>query len=243
MASASRPTAKMSSADALFATRSSGSMRASAAFAGSSEGNGLSVAAIKGRGMGGSRAWALSPSQYFRIDAIRRCLAAEKREDVVDDDIRHLLTHLHHRAAEMRRGDDVGHFQERRRHLGFVLEYVEASAGDLALPERSRQRLLVDDRPARGIDQEGGRLHQREFTGTDLVPRRRQQRRMQRHEIGIPEQLIERNIGHAEILLEGLGLAARRPIEDAHTKAAGATGHAGADASAAADQPDGLAVD
>ena len=56
----------------------------------------------------------------------------------------------------------------------FVLEHVEAGAGDLALPERSRQRLLVDDRPARGIDQEGGRLHQREFTRTDLVPGRRQ---------------------------------------------------------------------
>src|SRR5262249_27008089 len=242
MASASRATAKISSADALLATRSSGSMRASAALAGSSEGNGLSVTAIKGRGMGGSRR-ALSPSQYFRIDAIRRWLAAEKREDVVDDDVRHLLAHLLDGAAEMRSGDDVGHFQERRRHVRLVLEYVEARAGDLALLERARQRLLVDDRPARGIDQEGGRLHQREFTGTDLVSGRGQQRRMQRHEIGIPEQLIERNVDHPEILLEALGLATRRPIEDAHIKAAGATGHAGPDASAAADQPDGLAVD
>jgi asparagine synthetase B (glutamine-hydrolysing) len=40
------------SADELFAMRSSGSMRLSAAFAGSSEGNGLSVTAIRGRGMG-----------------------------------------------------------------------------------------------------------------------------------------------------------------------------------------------
>jgi hypothetical protein len=46
----------MSSADVLLATRSSGSMRASAAFAGSSEGNGLSVTAIKGWRIGGSRA-------------------------------------------------------------------------------------------------------------------------------------------------------------------------------------------
>jgi hypothetical protein len=51
MASASRATARMSSADALFATRNSGSTRLSAAFAGSSEGNGLSVTAIKGRDM------------------------------------------------------------------------------------------------------------------------------------------------------------------------------------------------
>src|SRR2546430_12975123 len=168
MASASRATAKMSSADALFASRSSGSMRASAAFAGSSEGNGLSVTAIKGRGMDGSRAEALSPSQYLRIDAIRRCLAAEKREDVVDDDIRHLLAHLHHCAAEMRSGNHVGHFQERRRHLRLVLEHVETGAGDLVLPERSRQRLLVGGRPARGIDLERGRLHQLGVTRTDL---------------------------------------------------------------------------
>src|SRR5216683_6379114 len=48
MASASRPTARMSSTDVLFAMRSSGSRRASAALTGSSEGNGLSVTAIKG---------------------------------------------------------------------------------------------------------------------------------------------------------------------------------------------------
>jgi hypothetical protein len=41
----------MSSADGLFAMRNSGSTRWSAAFAGSSEGNGLSVTAITGRGM------------------------------------------------------------------------------------------------------------------------------------------------------------------------------------------------
>src|SRR6185437_12199636 len=51
MASASRATARISSAEALFAMPYSGSRRVSAFFAGSSEGNGLSVMAIRGRGM------------------------------------------------------------------------------------------------------------------------------------------------------------------------------------------------
>src|SRR5215467_12393775 len=102
MASASRATAKTSSAAALLAMRSSGSMRASAARAGSSEGNGLSVTAIRGRGMRCSTLAMRSPSQYFRIDAIRRRLAVEERQDVVDDDVRHLLPHLDGGAAEMR---------------------------------------------------------------------------------------------------------------------------------------------
>src|SRR5689334_12870754 len=51
MASASRATARMSSAVGLAAMRYSGSCRANAFFAGSSEGNGLSVMAMMVRGM------------------------------------------------------------------------------------------------------------------------------------------------------------------------------------------------
>src|SRR5258705_5871864 len=106
MASASRATARMSSADALFAMRSSGSTRASAAFAGSSEGNGLSVTAIRKRGMS-------SPSQDFGVDAIGRHLAVEKRKNVVDHDVRHLLARLDDGAAEMRCERDVGQLAQR----------------------------------------------------------------------------------------------------------------------------------
>src|SRR5437762_4227104 len=52
MASASRATARMSSADGLAAIRYCGSSRANAFFAGSSEGNGLSVMAMMVWGMG-----------------------------------------------------------------------------------------------------------------------------------------------------------------------------------------------
>src|SRR5438874_2712374 len=104
----------MSSADALFAMRNSGSSRASAALAGSNEGNGLSVTAMRARGI-------RSSVQNLRIDAIGRLLARNQRKHVVDDDIGHLPAHLDHRAAEMRGRHHVLHCEQSRRNLGLVL--------------------------------------------------------------------------------------------------------------------------
>src|SRR6185436_3433009 len=126
MASASRATARMSSADGLLAIRSAGSMRLSAAFAGSREGNGLSVTAISVRDMATLRIQIVMPGAWpehscsrqpgaasssgrknLGVDAVQRCLAGEKRQDVVDDNIRHLFEDLDRRAAEMRGQHDV----------------------------------------------------------------------------------------------------------------------------------------
>src|SRR5260370_36276180 len=150
----------MSSADGLLAMRRSKSTRASAAFAGSSEGNGLSVTAIRKRAMA-------SPSQDFRIDAVGRHLAVEEREDVVDRDIRHLLAYLDNGAAEMRRERDVGQLAQGSIDLRLVLEHIEPGTRDALGLERAQQRRLVDDRPARGVDQERGRLHQAQLTRAD----------------------------------------------------------------------------
>src|SRR5262249_3152368 len=150
MASASRATARMSSADALFAMRSSKSTRASAAFAGSSEGNGLSVTAIRKRAMN-PPALSESSSQHLRVHAIGRYPAGEEREDVVDDDARHLLAHLDGGAAEMRHEHDVRKLAQDGIDLGLMLEHVEAGTGDPACAQRPHQRSLVDDRPARGV--------------------------------------------------------------------------------------------
>src|ERR671919_2424408 len=43
-----------------------------------------------------------------------------------------------------------------------LLEDVEGRAGDPPVPERLGQRQLVNDRPARDVDEEGRRLHQSE---------------------------------------------------------------------------------
>src|ERR1700730_15207535 len=127
----------MSLAELLAAMRSSGSMRASAARAGSSEGKGLSVTAIKVRG--------ISVSQHLRIDATGRHLAGDESNNVVDDDIGHLLAHLNDCAAEMGGHDHVLHFKQSRRDLGLMLEAVEAGARDLVLLAPARERALLDD--------------------------------------------------------------------------------------------------
>ena len=47
--------------------------------------------------------------QHLRVHAVRRRLAVEQRQDVVDHDVGHLLAHLDGRAAEVRREHDVRH--------------------------------------------------------------------------------------------------------------------------------------
>src|SRR5262249_45674741 len=134
MASASRATVKMSSAAPLFAMRSSGSRRASAALAGSRVGNTLSVTAITGRAM-------MAPSlrrarqvawrgKHLRVDAVGGRAALQDGDDVVDHHMRHFLAQLGDGAAEMRREHDVGKLEQRARHLGLVLVDVEAGPGD-----------------------------------------------------------------------------------------------------------------
>src|SRR5579863_7236886 len=144
MASASRATARMSSAAALFAMRYSGSSRASAFFAGSSDGKTLSVMAIRGLGM------ARSQCKHLRIDAVRQLMAPEQRQYIVDDDVRHRFAHLRRGAAEMRCQHDIRHPAQRLVDLGLMLEHVKAGAGDLLFRKRAHQRRLVDDRAARG---------------------------------------------------------------------------------------------
>src|SRR6202048_5386266 len=129
----------MSLAELLAAMRSSGSMRASAARAGSSEGKGLSVTAIKVRG--------ISVSQHLRIDATGRSLAGDESTNFVDDDIGHLLAHFNDCAAEMGGHDHVLHFKQSRRDLGLMFEDVAAGARDLGPLEAACDGGVTDGRP------------------------------------------------------------------------------------------------
>src|SRR5215467_615675 len=93
--------------------------------------------------------------QHLRIDAIRRQTAVDKRLDIVNDDISHLLANRHHRTAKMRREHDILHRPQRGRQLGLMLKYVESGARNLLCLERPHQGFLVDDRSARGVDDKG----------------------------------------------------------------------------------------
>ncbi len=136
-----------------------------------------------------------SEPKHLRIDAIGRPIARKKRGDVVGNVMRHRFARLADGAAEMRREHDIGEFSQRRADLRFVLEYVEAGAGDLSALQRVDERGLVDNRPARGVDEVGGLLHQLELAGADLMPRFLGERRVHRHEVGLPQQIVERHVG------------------------------------------------
>jgi hypothetical protein len=70
-------------------------------------------------------------------------------------------------------------------------EGVEAGAGDAAVLERGSQGVLVDERAARGVDQERGRLHRGEEARPDEPAGLVGQWRVQRHDVRPLRQLLE----------------------------------------------------
>ncbi len=79
-------------------------------------------------------------------------------------------------------------------------EDVEACTGDLSRDEGGVQRLLVDQAAARDVDDERGRLHGLELLGTDHAGGLRRLRHVDREEVGLGDELIEREELHAELL-------------------------------------------
>jgi hypothetical protein len=71
-----------------------------------------------------------------------------------------------------------------------LLEDVEAGAGNPPLLQRLGQR-LVDDRPARGVDQIRRRLHQGELAAVDEVAGRRRERHADREDVGPAKDILE----------------------------------------------------
>src|SRR5205807_4922070 len=107
--------------------------------------------------------------------------------------------------------------------------------------ERAYQRLLVHHCAARRVDEKGGGLHQRKLALADHVPRFLVERRMERNEVGLAEQLVERHILEPCFLLLARRLAPRRAIEDPHGETARAARDRATDAAAAAHEPEHLA--
>src|ERR1700737_2173315 len=75
-------------------------------------------------------------------------------------------------VADMRRRQYVVQRPERvRRRQRLNVEYIDRRAGDVLVRQRADQRLLVDDRPARFIDQPGRWLHSLQLRGPDQATR------------------------------------------------------------------------
>ena len=72
-------------------------------------------------------------------------------------------------------------------------EHVEAGAGDRARDERVVQRVLVDEAAARDVDDVRRRLHLRELLGADHAGGLGGLRHVDRDEVALLEQLVERH--------------------------------------------------
>src|SRR6478736_6178667 len=77
--------------------------------------------------------------------------------------------------------------------------------------------------------------------GADLMARARIERRMERNEIALAQQTVERRESEPRFALLLLRFATRGPVEHTRVKAGGTSCHRLADQSAAADQSDGFA--
>src|SRR5260370_41724227 len=75
------------------------------------------------------------------------------------------------------------------------VEYVDRRSGDSLGLQHADQSLLVDDRPARRIDQPSRWLHSLQLRGSYQAARTAAQHQMDRQDIGLLEQLV---LGHED---------------------------------------------
>src|SRR5436189_2239268 len=80
--------------------------------------------------------------------------------------------------------------EEVRRRQRLNVEYVDRRAGDLIVLQHADQSLLVDDRPARRIDQPRRWLHSLQLRGAYQATRTAAQHQMDRQDVGPLEQLV-----------------------------------------------------
>ena len=109
----------------------------------------------------------------------------------------------------MRREDDVLEGEETLLHLRLALVHVERRACDRARLERGHERALVDDRPPRGVDEHGRRLHRRERGRVDQVARLVRERHVDADHVRVAKEGVEvvAAAGEARLRAERLGEA------------------------------------
>ena len=105
-------------------------------------------------------------------DGRQRRLAVGPREQVGDHAFGHRLAGPDRRRADMGQEHRIGKRDQLGGNAGLVLVDVEAGGQNLAGPERLDQRLLVDERAARHVDQHPVRPQRVENLGVDDMARR-----------------------------------------------------------------------
>src|SRR5712692_9901549 len=167
----------------------------------------------------------LQPTRILRFNsrvyAEARHLAGEYVEQIVDCELGHLKPSRVTRAADMRRDYDVGQREQRVVHCDrLALGYVETSTRKMARRKRVEQRLLIEYRAARRIDDCRSAFHRGELARADHVMRRRSERYMNRDEVRYGEQACKIGVIGASRRVRSIRRALRiaRRVEDAHTE-------------------------
>ena len=161
--------------------------------------------------------------QLARVDhrdvhCVSHELPVERRRDLLGDDDAGPILRLRRRAGEMRRDHDLRKLEQRSRvRLG--REHVQRRARDLARADGSLERLLVDERAAGRIDDPHAVTHSREGVGVEHAARLRVERKMQRHDVGPREDVVERARRLDAELPEALGRDEGVEGDDAHPEA------------------------
>src|SRR5882757_6439642 len=123
-------------------------------------------------------------------------------------------------VSDMRRREYVVEGPEGvRRRQWLNVEYVDRRAGDLLVLQHADQGLLVDDRPARRVDQPSCCLHSLQLRGSHQAARTAAQHQMDRQDVGPLEQLVLRNQDCARCF-GGLGRQVLAPGNQIHSKGA-----------------------
>ena len=135
---------------------------------------------------------------HLRIDDARRTLAVERHDQLLGRDAPHVGARLVRHPRRVRARHHI--VEGEQRMIGrwrLLVPHVEPGAGDLFSPQRVGERALVVDVAARGGDEIGVRLHQRERARADHAARALVERTVDRHEIGAPQELVELDLHRA----------------------------------------------
>src|SRR4029079_12824953 len=89
-------------------------------------------------------------------------------------------------------------------------EHVEAGAGDGAVLQRLGQSRFIDETAARGVDENGGRLHFLSLRGADHVLGLRRERHMQSNNVALAQDGVEIDETRLREDVEGQYLHAER---------------------------------
>ena len=153
---------------------------------------------------------------------------------------RHAILRLDRGCSEMRGAEHLRVLHQREVLRRLHGEDVEGRAGQMARVERGNERRLVHERTARAVHEDRALLHHRELRRADEVFRLCAARRMKGHDVGLREQLVQRDRRHAQFLC-ALRRHERVEREERDPPRAQARGHARADL-AEADEPHGLSL-